>query len=208
LLFARDNGLDIPGGVVEEAVEFPMLDRFLARVVDRARANADGVGAAPEAFVLLAIVTFGIPCFVLRQSFGERLAVLEIKLATQQALLADYRTRLRAASAAEAAPPIEEPAAGAPAGDRDGDRRTRDPQRLYADDIPVALVAAPAVNADEKTLTFPEVIAGMLLATDRPYQYKNWKLSCGGAQFYSAPRDEATREFSYSHLICKIVGER
>jgi hypothetical protein len=185
-----------------------MLDGLLARVVDRARANADGVGAAPEAFVVLAIVAFGIPCLALRQSYGERLAVLESQLATQQALLADYRTKLRAASAAPAAAPIEEPTAGTQAGGKDRDRRTRDPQRLYRDDMPVALVAEPTVNGEEKTLTFPEVTAGMLLATDRPYQYKNWKLSCGGAQFYSARGHGAGREFSYSHLICKIVGER
>jgi hypothetical protein len=183
-----------------------MLGGFLARVVDRARVNADGVSAAPEAFVVLAIVAFGIPCFALRQSYRERLAVLESKLATQQALLADYRAKLRGAFAQQAAAQIEELTAMA-AGTRgkDRDHRTRDPQRLYADDVPVAWVAAPTVNSDEKTLTFPEVTAVMLLATDRPYEYKNWKLSCGGTQSYSAL---GTREFSYSHLICKIVGDR
>jgi hypothetical protein len=180
-------------------------------MVERARANADGVSAAPEAFVVVAIVAFGIPCLVLRQSYGERLAVLEGKLATQQALLADYRTKLRGAAAGRAAARIEQLtalAAGTQARVKDRDHRTRDPQRLYADDTPVALVAAPTINADEKTLTFPEVTAEILLATDRPYQYKNWKLSCGGTQSYSALGDGATREFSYSHLICKIVGDR
>ena len=185
-----------------------MPNGLLARVVDRARANADGVGAAPEAFVVLAIVAFGIPCLALRQSYGERLAVLESQLATQRALLADYRTKLRAASAAPAAAQIEEPTPGTQAGGKDRDPQTRDPQRLYRDDNPVALVAEPTVNAEEKTLTFPEVTARILLATDRPYQYKNFKLSCGGAQFYSARGHGAAREFSYSHLICKIVGER
>src|SRR6516164_224054 len=101
-----------------------MLGGFLARVVDRARVNADGVSAAPEAFVVLAIVAFGIPCFALRQSYGERLAVLESKLATQQALVADYRTKLRGAFAQQAAAQVEELsalAAGvqAPGKDRD-----------------------------------------------------------------------------------------
>ena len=185
-----------------------MWSKFLARVVDRARVNADGVSAAPEAFVVLAIVAFGIPCFALRQSYGERLAVLESKLATQQALVADYRTKLRGAFAQQAAAQVEELsalAAGVQAPGKDRDHRTRDPQRLYADDTPVAWVAAPTINADEKTLTFPEVTAVALLATDRPYEYKNWKVSCGGTQSYSAL---GTREFSYSHLICKIVADR
>jgi hypothetical protein len=188
-----------------------MLARFLARTVERARANAGGVGAAPEAFVALAIVASGVPCFALRHVYGERLAVLEGKLATQQALLADYRTKLRGASAGQTAPQIEDPtalAAGTQARIKDRDRRTRDLQQLYADDLPVALVAAPTVNSDEKTLTFPEVTAATLLATDRPYQYKDWKLSCGGTQSYSALGDGATREFFYSHLICRIVGDR
>jgi hypothetical protein len=180
-------------------------------MVDRARANAGGVSAAPEAFVALAIVAFGIPCFALRQSYGERLVVLEGKLATQQALLADYRAKLRGASAGQAAAQIEELtalAAGMRARAKDGDHQARDPQRLYAADAPVALVAAPTVNSDEKTLTFPEVTAVTLLATDRPYEYKNWKLSCGGTQSFRALGDGAAREISYSHLVCKIVGDR
>jgi hypothetical protein len=179
LPFVRDNGRDILGGVVQEAIEFPMPDRFLARMVDRARANANGVRAAPEAFVALAIVAFGIPCFALRQSYGERLAVLESKLATQQALLADYRTKLRGASAGQAAASIEEltaSAAGKQVRGGDQEQRPRDPLKIYADDKPKPWVAAPTVNSDEKTLTFPEVTAAMLLATDRPYQYKNWNL--------------------------------
>jgi hypothetical protein len=188
-----------------------MVDRFLARVVDRARTNADGVSAAPEAFVVLAIIAFGIPCFALRHSYGERLAVLESKLATQQALLADYRSKLRDASAGQAAAQVDEPtalAAGMQESGKGRDHPSRDPQRLYADDVSVALVAAPTVNSDEKTLTFPEVTTRTLLAMDRPYEYKNWKLSCGGAQFYSALGYGTAREYSYSHLICKIVGDR
>ena len=186
-----------------------MLGGFFERMVERARANADGVSAAPEAFVVLAIVAVGIPCLVLRQSYGERLTVLQGKLATQQALLAEYRTRLRGASTGEAAAPAEKPSASAGIKTRgeDRDHRTLDPQQLYADDLPVALVAAPPVNSDKKTLTFPQITARGLLATDRPYEYKNWKLSCGGVQSYSVLHAGAAREFSYSHLICKIVGE-
>jgi hypothetical protein len=188
-----------------------MQGGFLARVVDRARANVGGVRAAPEAFALLAIIAFGIPCFGLRHVYGERLAVLEGKLTAQRALLADYRTELRRASPEPAGAQIErlrEMAAGTQARAKDHDARPRDPQRLYTDNIPVALVGNPTVNMDEKTVTFPEVTAGVLLATDRPYEYQNWKLSCGGTQSYSALGDGATREFSYSHLICRIVGGR
>jgi hypothetical protein len=179
-------------------------------MVERAQANADGVSAAPEAFVVLTIIAFAIPCLVLRQSYQEHLAALEGKLATQQALLADYRSRLRGASTGEAAAQSEEPraSAGTRARGKDRDDRTRDPQRLYAGDLPVALVAAAPVNSDDKTVTFPEITARGLLAMDQPYEYKNWKLSCGGVQSYSVLGAGAAREFSYSHLICKIVGDR
>jgi hypothetical protein len=189
-----------------------MWDEFLARLVERVRANAAGVEAAPEAFVVLAVIAFGLPCLALQHSYGERVAELQSKLATQQALLADHRAKLRAASSTrDVAAQTEEPrplAAGMQARGKDRDRRTRDLERFYADDIPVALVAAPPVNSDEKTLTFPEITSATLLATDRPYQYKNWILSCGGAQSYSTRGGGATRQFSYSHLICKIVGDR
>jgi hypothetical protein len=79
---------------------------------------------------------------------------------------------------------------------------------LYDDNIPVAVVGNPTVDLGEKTVTFPEVTAGVLLATDRPYKYQNWRLSCGGTQSYSVLGDGAEREFSYSHLICRIVGGR
>jgi hypothetical protein len=188
-----------------------MRRRFLARIVDRAQANAGGVRAAPEAFVALAIIAFAIACFGLQQFYDERLAVLEGKLATQQVLLADYRSELRVAPPEQAAALIERMttlAAGMQAGVKDRDHRARDPRRLYADDIPVALVGNPAVDLDQRTVTFPVVTAGMLLAMDRPYEYQNWKLSCGGTQSYSALGDGAAREFSYSHLNCRIVGGR
>jgi hypothetical protein len=195
-----------------------MRREVLAGMVGRARANAGGVKAAPEAFVLLAIVAFGIPYFGSQQSYGERLAVLEGKLASQEARLADYHSKLKGASPEQATAQIEKLTALTADLQRQlnaeknktvsVDSRVRDPQRLYERDKPVALVQDPKVDMAAKKVTVPVVRSGILLAMDRPYEYQEWKLACGGIQSYSELDDGAAPEFSYSHLICKIVGNR
>jgi hypothetical protein len=211
------NVVDILGNVVQEAGDFLMRVGFLAGMIDRARANAGGVKAAPEAFAVLAIIAFAIPYFAVRQSYGERLAVVETRLVAQETLLADYRDKLRGAS--QAAGRIEKLSALATDLQKQlndqkrkvvvaADNRGRDPQRLYAHDSPVALVRDPQVDLAQKKVTFPAVTSETLLAMDRPYEYQNWKLWCGGTQSYSALDDGAAPEFLYSHLTCRIVGDR
>jgi hypothetical protein len=110
---------------------FLMLGRFLSQVAERARANAGGLRAAPEAFVALAIIAFGISYFGLRQVYGERLAILESKLSSQRAPLAEHRAELRSASPEQAAAQIERLralAVGTQARGRDHDQQPRDRQ--------------------------------------------------------------------------------
>jgi hypothetical protein len=187
-----------------------------AAIIGRAKANWTAVKAAPEALVALAIVTFGLSYLSARHSYDERLAVLESGLASREALLADYRTRLRGASPEQAAAQIQR--LGRLAADLqnrlDAEKtklaaaalRVRDPQQLYEDDNPVARVHDPKVDLAGQTVTFPLVTSGVLLATDRPYRYQKWKLICGGTQSYSTQGSGGGTEFDYSHLICRIVG--
>jgi uncharacterized membrane-anchored protein YhcB (DUF1043 family) len=191
---------------------------FLAWIIDRAQANSRGVKTAPEAFVVLAIIAFGIPYFALRQSYGERLAVLQSELTAQRTALADYRTKLKGASPEQAAAQIEKLAASAADMQKhlneqknqvvSPDHRPRDPQRLYADDNPIALVQDAKVDLPRKKVTFPVVTSGIFLAMDTTYEFQNWKLACGGTQSYSEFDDGGGHAFSYSHLSCKIVGGR
>jgi hypothetical protein len=189
---------------------------LLSETIGRARANGGAAKAAPAAFAALAVVVFGLSYFAVRHSYGERLSGLEARLASQEALLADYRTRLRQAAPGQAAAQIKrltllaadlqsrlDAANGKLAASAD---RLRDPQHLYEDNSPIARVHDPKVDLSGQTVTFPLVTSGVLLATDKPYQYRQWKLICGGTQSYSAQGTGAAPEFDYSHLICRIVG--
>jgi hypothetical protein len=195
-----------------------MRQQFVASVVDRVRANADAVRAAPEAFIIVAIAALAIPCIAIPRHFGGRFATLQSNLAVQAALAADYRAQLREAAPEEAAARIGRLTALTASLQKrlyDADekiaalqRGRRDARRLYADDSPIATVEDPKVDAAHGRVTFPLVTSGSLLSVDRPYEYRDWKLACGGSQSYSVVDDTAAPEFSYSHLICRIVGVR
>src|ERR1700757_37062 len=80
---------------------------LFARIVDRAVASARVIRRAPEAIALAALVAAGISYFGFQQFHRESVAALNQTIASQGQLLADYRTKLRGASADEAATQIE-----------------------------------------------------------------------------------------------------
>ena len=86
--------------------------------------------------------------------------------------------------------------------------RSRDPRRLYEDNNPIALTRDPKIDLDRNKITFPAVNAAVILETNKVYEFQDWKLACGGTQFYNMIDDGGAREFSYSPLTCKIVGTR
>jgi hypothetical protein len=191
---------------------------FFARILDRVVANVRVIRGAPEAIALTAIVTGGMSYFAFQEFHRERLAALNDRIASQEQLLTDYRTKLRGATPAEAATKIENLTSSLadtqkklsetkskPALVED---RSRDPRRLYEDNNPIALVKDPNVDLEKKKITFLGVNSGVLLGTSQSYEFQNWKLACGGTQLYSAASAGAAHEYSYSPLTCKIVGNR
>ena len=60
---------------------------FAARMLNRPRANFTGIKAAPEAFLLLMIITIGACYFVFERSQRERLAALENKIGERDRLM-------------------------------------------------------------------------------------------------------------------------
>ena len=134
----------------------------------------------------------------------------------QERLLADYRTKLKEAE--EAAAQIEK-LTGSLAAAQESlhqakitpvsiEKQSRDPRRLYEGNSPIALTQDPKVDLEKKKITFPIVNAAVILATNKVYEFQDWKLACGGTQMYNMVNDGAAREFSYSPLTCKIVGNR
>jgi hypothetical protein len=191
---------------------------FAAQVLGRAAANLRGVKAAPEAFLLLVIITFGVSYVAFQQSERVPRAVLESKIASQQALIAEYQSKLNGATPEAAASRIEQltkmladarrslnetTAKGAPV-----DGRVRDPRSLYEDDTPIALVEDPKVDLHNKKITFPIVTSSVILGINKSYEFQDWKLACGSTRLYNAVRNGGAREFSYAPLTCKIVGSR
>ncbi len=191
---------------------------FAARMLARTKANLDGVKAAPEAFLLLAIITFGVSSFAFRQFDREPFAVLEDKVALQEAQITEYRNKLNGATPGEAAIEIEKltkmlEAAQASLNEAKTqgasvDGRSRDPRSLYEDANPIALVRDPKVDVENKKITFPVVTSSVILGINKSYEFQDWKLACGSTRLYNAVRNGATREFSYAPLTCKIVGSR
>jgi len=191
---------------------------FLARIIDRVAANARVIRRAPEAIALTALVAVGISYFGLQQFHRERVAALNDTIASQDRLLADYRTKLKGATPEEAVAQIEkltslladarkslataktEPVAVV--------NRSRDPQRLYEENKPIALVRDPKIELDKKKITFLAVNAEARLGANRTFEFQDWKLACGGTQLYSATSDGSGNQYSYSPLACKIVGSR
>jgi hypothetical protein len=191
---------------------------LVARIADRMMANARMVKEAPEVFVLLGIMTLGLSYLVLQEFHRERLAVLNDRIASQEALLGEYRTKLKGATPDEAASQIDQ--LTKLLGDtqkalNDVKNRVtslenlpRDPRRLYQDNNTMALVQDPKVDLDKKTVMFPAVTSQVLLGNDKIYEFQNWKLACGGTRLYNTVSTGTTHEFSYSPLTCKIVGSR
>ena len=192
---------------------------LVARIADRMTADARMVKEAPKVvFVLLGIMTLGLSYLVLQEFHRERLAVLNDRIASQEALLGEYRTKLKGATPEQAASQIEQ--LTKLLGDtqkalNDVKNRVtslenlpRDPRRLYQDDSIMALVQDPKVDLDEKTVMFPAVTSKVLLGNDKIYEFQNWKLACGGTRLYNSVSTGATHEFNYSPLTCKIVGNR
>jgi hypothetical protein len=196
-----------------------MMGRGLvARIGDRVMANARGVGGAPVVFVLSGIMTLGLCYLVLQEFHREQLAVLNDRIASQEGLLSEYRTRLKGATPEQAAAQIVQ--LTNQLGDTEKilnelrnrvtslETQPRDPRRLYRDNSTMALVEEPKVDLEKKTVTFPTVTAQALLANDKIYEFQNWKLACGGTRLYNTVSTGAAREFNYSPLTCKIVGSR
>jgi hypothetical protein len=191
---------------------------LLARVVDRVAANARVIRGTPEAVALVGIITLGVSYFAFQHFHRERVAALNERIVSQERLLTDYRTRLRGATPDEAATQIEKltsllaetqkslsEAKNKPVS---VENQSRDPRRLYDENNPIALTQDPKIDIEKKKITFPVVDASVILGSNKVYQFQDWKLACGGTQLYNMSSDGAAREFSYSPLTCKIVGNR
>jgi hypothetical protein len=191
----------------------------VAWLFDRVRENASVIARAPEASALMAIIVFGISYFALQQFHRERLAVLNDRVASQEALLAEYRTKLKGATPEEAANQIAQLKITL----RDTQTKldngvknkpvalenaARDSLRLYLNNTAVASVQEPKFDFDNKTVTFAEVTSRVLLGINKSYEFRDWKLICGGTKVYGDVRTGAVHEFSYSPLTCKIAGNR
>jgi hypothetical protein len=193
---------------------------MVAWFFDRVRKNASVIAGAPEAFGLMAIIVFGTSYFVLEQFHRERLAVVNDRVASQEALLTEYRMKLKGATPEEAANEIAQLKITL----RDTQTRldngvktkpvalensARDSLRLYQDNTAVASVQDPKFDFDNKTVTFAEVTSRALLGINKSYEFRDWKLICGGTKVYGdVRRNGAVHEFSYSPLTCKIAGNR
>jgi hypothetical protein len=191
---------------------------LLARIIDRVVANARVIRRAPEAVVLVGIITFGVSYFAFQHFHRERVAALNDRISSQERLLIDYRTKLRGATPEEAAIQIEKLTGSLAEAKRSlteakskpgsMENRSRDPRRLYEDNNPIALTQDPKIDLDKKRITFPVVNPAAILGTNKVYEFHDWKLACRGTQLCNMTNDGAAREFSYSPLTCKIVGNR
>jgi hypothetical protein len=209
---------DILTGTSKNHGGFRMEHGFVGRILDRAVANLAGVKAAPEAFLLLAIIISGVSYFAFRQFERESVSALENKMALQEVRITEYRNRLNGATPEEAATQIEKltklladaqaSLSEVKAQEASVDGRPRDPRSLYEDANPIALVLDPKVDLDNKKITFPVVTSSVILGINKSYEFQNWKLACGSTRLYNAARSGTAREFSYAPLTCKIIGSR
>jgi hypothetical protein len=195
-----------------------MQQGLLGRIIDRAVTNARVIRGAPEAIALLAIITLAVSYFAFQHLHHERVAALNDRIASQERLVADYRAKLRGATPDETAAQIEKLTsllAEAQKSLREAkskpapvESRSRDPRRLYEDDNPIAEVQDPKLDLDNNRITFPIVNSTAILAINKPYEFRNWKLACGSTRLYNMANNGAQYDYSYSPLICKIVGSR
>src|SRR6516225_1738005 len=185
---------------------------LLSRIIDRLVANARAIRGAPEAVSLVVVVAVGTSSFGFRH-YRERLADLNERLASQDRLLIEYRTKLtdggtQIEKLTAALADVEKRLRAAKAIPGSVEDRSRDPKSLYEDNNAIAQVQDPKIDLDQKRITFPSVNSANLLQTNKLYEFQNWKLACGGTRLHNMISDGASREFSYSHLTCKIVGSR
>jgi chromosome segregation ATPase len=189
-----------------------MQVRFPSRVISRAVANARGIRQAPEAIILLIIVAVGAWGLQFQQ-YRELLADLNGRLVSQDRLLTEYRTKLTSVAAqveklTAALADAEKNLKAAKPTPTSAENRSRNPRSLYEDDNPVAQVQDPKIDIHQKRVIFLTVNSANLLQTDKLYEFQNWKLTCGGTRLFNMVTDRVSREFSYSPLTCKIVGDR
>jgi len=192
---------------------------LVGRIIDRLVADARVIRRAPEAIVLVGIIVLGVSYSGFQHFHRERVAALIDRIASQDRLLADYRTKLRGATPDEAATQIERLTillAETQRGLREAkskpvsvENRSRDPRRLYEDNNPIAEVEDPKLDLENKKIIFPAVNSTTILATNKLYEFRTWKLECGGGtRLYNMVGSSAGYDYSYSPLICKIVGTR
>jgi len=195
-----------------------MQDGSLSRITDRVVANARGIRRAPEAIVLVIVVAVALSSFGFLRFHRERVAALNDTIASQEGLLTDYWSKLKGATPDEAAVQIEKltsllaetqkSLSAAKSKPVSVENRSRDSQRLYEDNKPIALVGDPKIDLDKRKITFPAVNAEVILNVNKSYEFQEWKLACGSTQLYSMVSDGSGRLYSYSPLTCKIVGSR
>jgi len=205
----------IPSTLISAAV-WNMEHGFFQRIIDRAVANSRVIRRAPEAVALVGIITLGVSYFAFRHFHRESVAALNDRVLSQERLLIDYRTKLKGAEAAAAQiekltgllAAAQERLRQAKTTPVSIEKQSRDPRRLYEGNSPIALTQDPKIDLEKKKIIFPIVNAAVILGTDKVYEFHDWKLACGGTQMYNMVNDGAAREFSYSPLTCKIVGNR
>ena len=187
-------------------------------IIDRATANARVIRRAPESVALTVILAIGLSYFFFQHFHRERVAALNDSKSSQETMLKDYRTKLGGATPEQAATQIEK-LTGLLAETQKSlnearvkpvsvQNRSRDPQRLYQDNNPVAVIHDLKIDLEKKRIIFPIVKASTTVESNKVYEFQDWKLACGGTQVYNMVNDGATREFSYAPLICKILGNR
>lgn len=192
---------------------------FVARITDRAVANARVIRRAPEAIALMGVITLSVSFFAFQHFYGERAVALNARIASQEGLLTDYRTKLRGATPDEAATQIEKMTSlladaqknlsEAKSKPVSADKRSRDPRRLYEDDNPIAEVQDPKLDLDNRRIIFPTINSTTIVETNKLYEFRTWKLQCGGGtRLYNMVSNNTRYDYSYSPLICKIVGNR
>ena len=145
---------------------------LITRIVDRAIANARVIRGAPEAVVLVGIITLGVSYFAFQHFHPERVGALNDRIASQERLLTDYRTKLRGATPDEAATQIEKltsllaetqkSLSEAKTKPLSVENRSRDPRRVYDDNNPIALADDPKIDLEKKKITFPVVNAAVI----------------------------------------------
>jgi len=162
--------------LITEAI-YDMERGVLVGTIDRAVANARVIRRAPETIVLTAIIAVGLSYYVLQQFHQERVAAVNATIASQERLLTDYRTKLKGAAPHEAAIQIEKLTSALADAQKKLDAaksnpvsveyRSRDPERLYDENKPIALVHDPKIDLNKRRITFPVVNAEVILNVNK-----------------------------------------